>query len=142
MSSAPAPVELDFADFDAVGIAGEIVLALRRYTLGAGVAAVATVSAPDGWHALLVTARPGGHVELRVRYGGLTASRQHNVWRALAEREWRDEDGDGWVRRYPPGTDATTVAFEILAALTLAGAPSDTRKVSAVDAAGAPVSLR
>jgi hypothetical protein len=143
MPSAPEPVELDLEDFDAVGIAGEIVVALRRHAIEASVDAVASVSAPSGWHGLFVTGRPSGHVVLGVRYRDLTPSRWHNVTRALAEREWLlDEDGEGASRRYPPGAEATTVAFEILTALTLSGAPTDPRQVTAVDASGDPVPLR
>jgi hypothetical protein len=90
----------------------------------------------------VVGARAGGHLLLGIRYDGLTASRRHNVAGALAQRGWQlDEDDDGVTLRFPPGTDASTAAMEILSVLTLAGAPSDVRRVTAVDANGATVAL-
>jgi hypothetical protein len=137
------PLRLDLGDFDAVGIAGDVVLAVRAHAMEHGVDAAATVSAPEGWHRVVVTGRPGGHTVLGVRYGELTASRWNNVAKALARRGWDlDDDEEGATRRYPPGTDASTVAFELLAVAVLAGAPSDVRQVTAVDATGSPVMLR
>jgi hypothetical protein len=79
---------------------------------------------------------------LVVRYSELTASRWHNVAHALAERGWQlDEDDEGATVRHPPGTEPSTVAFELLAAAALAGAPSDVRQVTAVDGHGDPVPL-
>jgi hypothetical protein len=135
-------LRLDLGDFDAVGIAGDIVVALRGHAIEHGVDAAATVSAPDGWHRVVVTGRPGGHTVLSVRYSELTASRWNNVARALARRGWDlDDDEEGATRRHPPGTDASSVAFELLAVAVLAGAPSDVRHVTAQDAAGRPVEL-
>lgn len=135
-------VLVDLGDLDAVGIAGEVVAAVRRHAIEAAVDTVATVTAPPGWHRVLVTARRSGHVVLAVRYEPLTSSRLHNVARHLEQRDWQlDEDQAGATRRYPPGTEATVVAFELLAAATLAGAPVDTREVTAIDATGVPVPL-
>jgi hypothetical protein len=123
---------LDLDDFDAVGIAADVVDRVRREAIGSGADVAATVSAPEGWHRLIVTGRRSGHVVLAVRFGDLTASRWHNIERELAARGgWdRDDDGEGVTHRFPPGTEATAVAFELLAALTLAGAPADTRTVT------------
>jgi hypothetical protein len=136
------PVLLDLADFDAVGIAGDIVVAVRRHAIEGEVDVAATVSAPDEWHRVVVTGRRSGHTVLGVRYSGLTASRWNNVARALAGRGWQlDDDDEGATLRFPPGTEPTTVAFELLAAAALAGAPTDTRQVTAVDGNGGPVAL-
>ena len=138
----PDPVRLDLGDFDAVGVAGDVVLTVRSHAIEHGLDVAATVSAPDGWHRVVVTGRPGGHAVLGVRYGELSASRWNNVAKALAGRGWDlDDDEEGATRRYPPGTEPSTVAFELLAAATLAGAPSDVRQVTALDAHGAPVTL-
>lgn len=140
--STSEPVLLDLGDFDAVGVMSDVVVALRAHALDSGVDATATVSAPERWHRAFVTARPGGNMVLGVRYGELTSSRWHNVAKALGGRGWQlDEDGEGATLRFPPGTDATAPAFEVLAVLTVSGAPADTRQVTAADAAGAPVSL-
>jgi hypothetical protein len=139
---APDPVRLDLADFDAVGVASDIVVAVRSHAIEHGVDVAATVSAPDGWHEVVVTGRPGGHAVLGVRYRELTASRWNNVAKALAGRGWDlDDDEEGATRRYPPGTEPSTVAFELLAVAALAGAPSDVRRVTAVDGAGNAVPL-
>lgn len=141
-AGSPDPVRLDLGDFDAVGVAGDVVVAVRAHAIERGRDVAATVSAPDGWHRVVVTGRPGGHTILGVRYGELTASRWHNVARALAGRGWDlDDDEEGATRRYPPGTEASTVAFELLAVAALAGAPGDVRQVTAVDAGGSPVPL-
>lgn len=138
----PPPLMLDLGDFDAIGVTTELVITLRVHAIEHETDAAATVSAPEGWHRLVITARHSGHVVLGIRYSDLTRSRVHNLSRALHQREWDlDEDDDGVTRRYPPGTEATTAAFEILTALTLAGAPSDTRQVTAVDGSGAPIDL-
>lgn len=138
----PHPVALDLGDFDAVGVATEIVLALRRHAIEHDTDAAATVAAPPGWQRLVVTARSSGHLVLGVRYSELSRSRWNNVAGALEKRGWDlDEDVEGATRRYPPGTEATTAAFEVLAAATLAGAPADERQVTAVDGRGEPVDL-
>ena len=135
-------VRLDLGDFDAIGVATDLVISLRTTAIQHETDAAATVSAPDGWHRLVVTARHSGHVVLGIRYSDLTRSRVHNLSRALHQREWDlDEDDDGVTRRYPPGTEASTAAFEIVAVLSLAGAPADIREVTAVDGTGAPIDL-
>jgi hypothetical protein len=102
----------------------------------------ATVSAPDGWHRVVMTARDSGHVVLGVRYEPLSTSRLKNVAAALAKRGWQlDDDGEGATTRFPPGTDATTPAFELLAAATVSGAPGNIRTVTATDGTGAAVDL-
>ena len=56
---------------------------------------------------------------------------------ALLQRGWdADEDREGATRRFPPGTEHTAVAFEVLEVLTLGGAPADPRTVAVVDADG------
>jgi len=61
---------------------------------------------------------------------------------ALATRGWQlDDDGDGAICRYPPGSEASEAAFEILAALTSSGAPADVREVTAVDGNGLVIDL-
>ncbi len=68
-----------------------------------------------------------------------------DIWaerREEVERGWQiDEDGDGASCRYPSGVEATTVAFDALGALTLAGAPSDVRSVTASDSEGRAIAL-
>jgi hypothetical protein len=129
--SDPEPVTVDLADFDAVGIVSDVLVSLRAQTMATSADTAATVSAPDGWHRVVMTARDSGHVVLGVRYEPLTTSRLKNVADALAARGWQlDEDGEGATIRFPPGTDATTPAFELLAAATLSGAPADVRTVT------------
>lgn len=136
------PLRVDPADFDAVGVLSDAVVALRVHSIEAAVDAAATISAPAGWHRVVVTARPSGHVVVGVRYSELSTSRWHNVAEALARRDWQlDEDQEGATVRFPPGTEPTDAAFEVLAALTLAGAPADLRTVTAVDGRGEPVAL-
>lgn len=136
------PITIDLADFDAVGILGEVVVVLRIHSIEADVDAAATVSAPDGWHRVVVTARSSGHVVVGVRYTDLSTSRWLNVAEALATRSWQlDEDEEGATIRFPPGTEPTDAAFEVLASLTVAGAPADVRTVTAVDGRGEPVAL-
>lgn len=133
---------LDVGDFDAVGVATDVVVALRTHAIEHGVDAAATVSAPPGWQRIVVSARPSGHVVVGTRYSDLGRSRWNNLADALERRGWQlDEDGEGATRRYPPGTPASDAAFEALAAVTLAGAPGDVRTVTATDATGAPVDL-
>jgi hypothetical protein len=145
LAGADAPagsVTIDPGDFDAVGVLGEVVVALRRHALERDVDVVAMVSAPPGRHRLTINARPGGHVVLGVRYVDLSLSRLNVVAEALGRRGWDlDEDADGATYRFPPGTEHTTVAFEALAVLTVGGTPPVPRAVIATDAAGAPVRL-
>ena len=138
----PEPVTLDLGDFDAVGVAADVIDAVRRHAIESGGDVAATVSAPDGWHRVVVTGRRSGHTVLGVRYSELTRSRRHNVERALAGRSWDlDDDADGATHRFPPGTEASTVAFELLAVVSLGGAPTGFRHVTAIDAQGQPVPL-
>lgn len=142
MTPEPAPVVLDLGDFDAVGVATEVVLALRRHAIEHDTDAAATIGAPTGWQRLVVTARSSGHLVLGVRYSELSRSRWNNVAGALEKRGWQlDEDLEGATIRFPPGTEATSAAFEVLAATTLSGAPADQRSVTAVDGRGQPVPL-
>jgi hypothetical protein len=135
-------VSLDLSDFDAVGIAGAVVDVVRSQAITRGVNVAATVSAPSGWHRVVVTGRQSGHAVLSVRYSSLTTSRRHNLDDALAKRGWDlDEDNEGATYRIPPGTEPAIAAFELLAVLTLAGAPVDVRQVTATDATGTPVPL-
>jgi hypothetical protein len=139
---AAAPLAVDLADFDAVGILAAAVVALRVRSIEADTDAAATIDAPDGWHRVVITARSSGHVVVAVRYTPLSASRWHNAAEALARRGWQlDEDQEGATVRFPPGTEPTDAAFEALAAATVAGAPADVRQLTAVDGAGAPVDL-
>ena len=52
-----------------------------------------------------------------------------------------DDDHEGATFRAPPGTEASAVAFELLAVVSVGGAPTDVRHVTAVDAEGRPVAL-
>ena len=136
----PLHVVLDLTDPDGVGVLNDVVLALRGQVMDAGSAATATVAAPDGWHRLMLTAMPGGHVVLGVRFAGLTKSRTNNVAEALDRRGWQlDEDGEGATHRHPPGTDAMTIAFESLTMVGVAGSPKTARRITAVDADGTAV---
>ena len=138
-----APIRLDLADFDAVGILTEAIVSLRAHVLIGEVEASASISAPEGWHRLVINAKNGGSSVLVVRFNDLSVSRTKNVADALQRRGWQlDEDREGATSRQAPGTAATDVAFEVLAALTVGGAPSDAREVTAVDATGAAVELR
>jgi hypothetical protein len=142
MPADPEPVAIDLSDFDAVGIAADIVDAVRRHAIQSEGDVAATVSAPEGWQRVVVTGRRSGHVVLSVRYSELSRSRWHNVAGALAKRGWDlDEDREGATNRIPPGTEASAAAFELLAAATLTGAPTDVRQVTAVDASGKAVPL-
>jgi hypothetical protein len=125
------PPSLDLGDFDAVGVAGELVGQVRAHAIESEHDVAVAVTAPDGWHRLVVTGRRSGHLVLSVRYSELTASRWNNVAGALARRGWQlDDDAEGSTLRYPPGTDATTIGFEMLAVLTTGGAPTDVRAVT------------
>lgn len=139
---APEPVALDLGDFDAVGVAADVVDVVRRHAIESGGDVAATVSAPEGWHRVVVTGRRSGHTVLSVRYSPLSRSRWHNVSTALAVRDWDvDDDHEGATFRAPPGTEASAVAFELLAVVSVGGAPTDVRHVTAVDAEGRPVAL-
>src|SRR5690242_15960102 len=92
----PEPLALDLTDFDAVGILGEVVVGLRVHSIEADTDAAATISAPDGWHRVVITARSSGHVVVGVRFTELSTSRWLNVAGALATRDWQlDEDDEG-----------------------------------------------
>ena len=133
---------LDPGDFDALGVMIGIVERLAGHAGAVGLDAAATVSAPPGRHRLTVTARPGGHVVLAVRYDDLSTSRRNATAAALARAGWDDdEDARGAARRCPPGSAAADVAFEALSVLTAAGTPAESRTVTAVDGAGTPVEL-
>ena len=140
----PEPVLLDLGDFDAVGIAGHIVAAVRSHAILTGLPATATVAPPDGWHTLRITATRSGIVTLRFRAKELSVSRWSNVFRDMADRGtgWGpDDDHAGMSKVFHPGTDPTDVAFEILAALTVSGAPSDVRQVTLQDVDGTSITL-
>jgi len=140
---APEPISVDPTDFDAVGVVADAVVNLRAHVMVTERDTAATFDAPEGWHRVVVTAKPGGSSVLVVRYGELSMSRLRNVADALSRRGWQlDEDGEGATLRQPPGTPATDVAFEVLAVLTVAGAPTSVRTVRAVDADGTEVDLR
>lgn len=143
MPSEPTPVVLDLADFDALGVATALVDVVRSHAIERELDVAATVSAPDGWHRVVVTGRRSGHLVLSLRYDELTRSRWHNVAGAVAKRNWDlDDDGEGSTCRFPPGTEASAAAFELLAVLVLGGAPADVRHATALDATGNPISLR
>ena len=133
---------LDLTDFDAMGIAADIIVAVRAHALQHEVSTTAEVSAPQGWHRVVVNCSPTGNVNLRVRFVDLTTSRANNVTKALVARDWLiDEDCDGASTRFLPGAEAASIAFEVLAVLSLAGAPGDRRTVTAIDSAGAQIAL-
>ena len=139
--AAPGPV-IDPQDFDAIGVVADVVVAVRAAAIERGLDVVATVSAPEGRHRLRIAGRSSGHLVLSVRWDALTTSRRNMVTDALLGLGWdRDEDGEGATHRYPPGTDATSVAFEVLTVLTVGGTPPEPRTVWAQDAEGAPVPL-
>ncbi len=133
---------IDPDDFDAVGVLSEVVVDLRQHVMVHDREAAATVSAPEGWHTVVCTAKSGGASVLVVRFAPLSASRLRTVADALHRRGWQlDEDREGATLRQPPGTAATDVAFEILAALAAGGAPRDPRTVDARDADGTALDL-
>ena len=137
----PGPL-IDLDDFDAVGLLAEVVVDLRQHVMLQSVDASATVSAPDGWHPVVINAKGGGSSVLVVRFNGLSASRLRNVADALSARGWQlDEDREGATLRQPPGTTATDVAFEVLSALGAGGSPHHVRTVEARDADGNAVEL-
>jgi hypothetical protein len=136
------PLPLDLSDFDAVGILADAIVDLRTHAMLQERDASGTISAPDGWHQLVVNAKIGGSSVLIVRFNDLTASRLRNVATALDGRGWQlDEDREGATLRQPPGTAATDVAFEVLAAVTIGGAPTDTREMTARDSLGNEIEL-
>jgi hypothetical protein len=139
----PAPgVPLDLDDFDAVGVATDVVVALRRHAIEHERDAVAAVSAPAGYQRVTATARASGHVVIAVRFPELGRARRNNLVPALAGRGWlTDDDGDGATRRFPPGSEPAEAAFELLSVVTLAGAPTGVRTVTATDADGRPIPL-
>ena len=138
-----AAVVIDPTDFDAVGILTEAIVSLRAHVLIKEVDASATVSAPEGWHPLVINAKQGGSSVLIVRFNELSASRLRNVADALSKRGWHlDEDRQGATLRQPPGTMATDSAFEVLSAIGIGGAPSTTRTLEARDGNGNEVDLQ
>ena len=138
----PEPLAIDPTDFDTVGVLSDVVVTLRAHVMATDTEAAATIDAPLGWHHVVVTAKPGGSSVLVVRYADLSLSRLRNVAEALHGRGWQlDEDGEGATLRRPPGTPATDVAFEALAMLGVAGAPTTPRSVTAVDADGTALDL-
>jgi len=133
---------VDPGDFDSFGVVADLVLAVRAAVMERGVDVVATISAPPGRHLVRIVGRPGGHTVLAVRYDDLTLSRRNVLAEALATRGWdADEDREGATRRFPPGTEHTAVAFEVLEVLTLGGAPADRRSVTVIDGNGDPIAL-
>lgn len=128
------PVVIDPTDFDAVGVLTEAIVSLRAHVLINEVDASATVSAPEGWHRLVINAKQGGSSVLIVRFNELSASRLRNVADALGKRGWHlDEDREGAALRQPPGTTATDSAFEVLSAIGIGGAPTSPRTLAARD---------
>jgi hypothetical protein len=131
---------IDPGDFDSFGVVADLVVAVRGHALERGVDVIATISAPPGRHQLRIVARPGAHVVLAVRYDDLTLSRRNVLAEALQQRSWdADEDREGATRRFPPGTEHTAVAFEVLEVITAGGAPAEPRTVTVIDANGTPV---
>ncbi len=142
MSSGSPPLLLDLADFDAVGITTDVVVAIRSHAIQAEIDTSASISAPEGWHRVIVNCSATGKTVLRVRFGDLTTSRANNVSSGLVEQGWQiDEDRDGASQRYPSGVEASTVAFDALGAVGLGGSPRDVRSVTASDRAGTAVPL-
>jgi hypothetical protein len=139
----PDPIVLDLDDFDAVGVLSEAIVSLRAHVLINEQEAAATIDAPADWHRLVINAKSGGSSVLVIRFNDLSVSRTKNVATALHKRGWQlDEDREGATLRQAPGTTTTDVAFEVLAALTVGGAPHGTRNMSATDATGTAVELR
>ena len=137
-----ASLQIDPSDFDAVGLLSEAIVSVRAHVLIEEIDASATITAPEGWHRLVINAKQGGSSVLVVRFNDLSASRLRNVADALARRGWQlDEDREGATSRQPPGTSATDTAFEVLAAIAAAGAPSTTRTISAIDTDGTEIDL-
>jgi len=134
--------KVDIGDFDAVGVLSDLFVTLREKVMLSEVEASAIFSAPDGWHVVVVTAKPGGSTVLICRFHQLSLSRLRNVADALVRRGWLlDEDREGATLRMAPGTTTTDVAFEVLAALVTAGAPSGEREIELRDGQGNPIAL-
>ena len=141
--SGPEALLIDLDDFDAVGLLSEAVVSLRAHVLINELEAAAVIDAPAQWHRLVLNAKSGGSSVLVIRFNELSVSRTKNVATALHKRGWQlDEDREGATLRQAPGTTATDVAFEVLAALTVGGAPHGSREMTASDASGAVVELR
>jgi len=137
------PLSIDLNDFDAVGLLTEAIVSLRAHVLINELEAAATITSPAGWHRLVINAKNGGSSVLVIRFNELSVSRTKNVATALHKRGWQlDEDREGATLRQAPGTTATDVAFEVLAALTVGGAPHDVREMNASDSTGAALELR
>ena len=96
------PVVIDPTDFDAVGVLTEAIVSLRAHVLISEVDASATVSAPEGWHPLVINAKQGGSSILIVRFNELSSSRLRNVADALVLGV-----GPQWVSPHGPAPDAT-----------------------------------
>lgn len=142
MDHPPQPPVVDLDDFDGVGVLSEVVVSARSHVMTTGSEVAVVVGAPTGWHRMVINAKAGGSSVLVVRFDDLTVSRTRNVASALERRGWQaDEDHGGATLRMPPGTSAMDVAFEVAAALTVAGAPADPRELSATDGTGASVDL-
>jgi len=137
-----ASLQIDPSDFDAVGLLSEAIVSVRAHVLIEEIDASATITAPEGWHRLVINAKQGGSSVLVVRFNDLSASRLRNVADALVRRGWQlDEDREGATLRQPPGTSATDTAFEVLAAIAAAGVPSTPRTISAIDTDGTEIDL-
>jgi hypothetical protein len=139
---ADRPLLLDLGDFDAVGVATDVVVALRVHAIEHGCDAAATVDAPAGYQRPRRDRPPerarGARDPLQ-RPRPLPLEQPGRRPRAAG---WQvDDDGEGATRRYPPGSQASDAAFEALAAVTLVGAPSDVRVVTAVDGEGSSIVL-
>ena len=136
-------VVIDPTDFDAVSVLTEAIVSLRAHVMVNEIDASATVSAPEGWHPLVINAKQGGSSVLIVRFNDLSASRLRNVADGLSKRGWQlDEDREGATLRQPPGTTATDSAFEVLAAIGIGGAPNSSRNLVARDGNGNEVDLQ
>jgi hypothetical protein len=136
-------VVIDPTDFDAVSVLTEAIVSLRAHVMVNEIDASATVSAPEGWHPLVINAKQGGSSVLIVRFNDLSASRLRNVADGLSKRGWQlDEDREGATLRQPPGTTATDSAFEVLAAIGIGGAPNSSRNLVARDGNGNEVDLK
>lgn len=126
---------IDPSDFDAIGLLTDAIVSLRAHVMVNEIDASATVTAPEGWHPLVINAKQGGSSVLVVRFNELSNSRLRNVADALSKRGWQlDEDREGATLRQPPGTSATDSAFEVLSSIGVGGAPNSPRTLVARDA--------
>lgn len=126
---------IDPSDFDAIGLLTDAIVSLRAHVMVNEIDASATVTAPEGWHSLVINAKQGGSSVLVVRFNELSNSRLRNVADALSKRGWQlDEDREGATLRQPPGTSATDSAFEVLSSIGVGGAPNSPRTLVARDA--------